>query len=42
MSRWTWGEIGTHDVRLDGDIIKLFYEDGWLIDRHVEQKVETE
>lgn len=34
-SRWAWGETGVYDVRLDGDIIKLFDEDGWLIDRAI-------
>ncbi len=34
-SRWAWGEAGVYDVRLDGDIIKLFDEEGWLIDRAV-------
>jgi GntR family transcriptional regulator/MocR family aminotransferase len=37
-SRWAWGESGIYDVRLDGDVIKLFDEDGWLIDRYVAQK----
>jgi GntR family transcriptional regulator/MocR family aminotransferase len=41
-SRWAWGEVGIYDVRLDGDVIKLFDEDGWLIDRYVAQKEETE
>lgn len=34
-SRWAWGETGIYDVRLEGDIIKLFDEDGWLIDRAI-------
>jgi hypothetical protein len=34
--------VGIYDVRLDGDVIKLFDEDGWLIDRYVAQKEETE
>ncbi len=34
-SRWAWGETGSYDVRLDGNIIKLFDEDGWLIDRAI-------
>src|SRR5690606_15335843 len=34
-SRWAWGETGVYDVRLDGDIIKLFDEEGWLIDRAI-------
>jgi GntR family transcriptional regulator/MocR family aminotransferase len=37
-NRWAWGETGIYDVRLDGDVIKLFDEDGWLIDRYVAQK----
>ncbi len=37
-NRWAWGETGTYDIRLDGDVLKLFDEDGWLIDRYVAQK----
>ena len=36
--RWAWGETGIYNVRQDGDIIKLFDEEGWLIDRYVAQK----
>jgi GntR family transcriptional regulator / MocR family aminotransferase len=36
--RWAWGETGIYDVRIDGDVIKLFDEEGWLIDRYVEQE----
>jgi GntR family transcriptional regulator/MocR family aminotransferase len=41
-SRWAWGETGIYHVRLDGDVIKLFDEDGWLIDRYVAQKEEKQ
>jgi len=34
-SRWAWGETGVYDVRLEGDVIKLFDEEGWLIDRAI-------
>ena len=34
-SRWAWGETGIYDVRREGNILKLFDEDGWLIDRYV-------
>jgi GntR family transcriptional regulator/MocR family aminotransferase len=37
-SRWAWGETGIYDVRQEGDIIKLFDEDGWLIDRYVARR----
>lgn len=36
-SRWAWGETGIYDVRREGDILKLFDEDGWLIDRYIPQ-----
>jgi len=36
--RWAWGEVGIYDVRQDGDLIKLFDEEGWLIDRYVAQR----
>ncbi|MBE9538930.1 MAG: PLP-dependent aminotransferase family protein [Proteobacteria bacterium] len=38
--RWAWGETGIYDVRQEGDVIKLFDQDGWLIDRYIAQ-VET-
>ncbi len=34
-SRWAWGETGSYDVRLEGEMIKLFDEEGWLIDRAI-------
>ena len=37
-SRWAWGEVGIYDVRRDDDLIKLFDEDGWLIDRYIAQR----
>ena len=35
--RWAWGETGIYDLRREGEQLKLFDEDGWLIDRYVEQ-----
>ena len=35
--RWAWGETGIYDIRREGEQLKLFDEDGWLIDRYVEQ-----
>jgi GntR family transcriptional regulator/MocR family aminotransferase len=34
-SRWAWGEEGVYDLRRDGAFIKLFDEEGWLIDRYL-------
>ncbi|RLQ23408.1 aminotransferase class I/II-fold pyridoxal phosphate-dependent enzyme [Seongchinamella sediminis] len=36
--RWAWGETGIYDVRREGNILKLFDEDGWLIDRYIPQR----
>lgn len=36
-TRWAWGEIGIYDVRREGTTLKLFDEDGWLIDRYIPQ-----
>jgi GntR family transcriptional regulator/MocR family aminotransferase len=35
--RWAWGETGVYSVRREGEVIKLFDQDGWLIDRYVSQ-----
>lgn len=40
--RWAWGETGIYDVRRDGHVLKLFDEDGWLIDRYIPQHITTE
>ena len=37
-SRWAWGEAGIYDVRREGNMLKLFDEDGWLIDRYIPQQ----
>ncbi|KAA1193968.1 PLP-dependent aminotransferase family protein [Pseudohalioglobus sediminis] len=37
--RWAWGETGIYDVRREGSVIKLFDEDGWLIDRYIPQHI---
>ena len=36
-SRWAWGETGIYDVVREGHNLKLFDEDGWLIDRYIPQ-----
>jgi GntR family transcriptional regulator / MocR family aminotransferase len=40
--RWAWAETGIYDVRREGSVLKLFDEDGWLIDRYIEQLIESD
>jgi len=41
-SRWAWGEVGTYRVKLEGEHIRLFDEDGRLIENAILKKTRAD